>query len=206
MCKWRHKRRRCLHYLCLGHGDGRDVALNQRAPVCVVPGVAPVAVGVEVRDTYLDRYQGQIPGQVPGRSGPPRLRGSAQAVHRLRSVAVRESVPRVYGGRATTARSASQVPDHCARDLTSGRLTPPACLSRARPRIPDPAFPTRTPDVRIIRTPPGKPPYGRMPSVRPGRARRAAVSGSHRGGDRLPEDRQSRWRAFPGLTGPTPAR
>lgn len=35
-----------------GHGDAHAVALSQRALVRLVPGVAPVAAGVEVRDRY----------------------------------------------------------------------------------------------------------------------------------------------------------
>ncbi|WP_330288283.1 hypothetical protein [Streptomyces sp. NBC_00576] len=37
-----------------GLGDGRAVVPDRRAPVSLVPGVAPVAVGVEVRDRYRD--------------------------------------------------------------------------------------------------------------------------------------------------------
>ncbi|WP_329272307.1 hypothetical protein [Streptomyces sp. NBC_01451] len=37
-----------------GHGDGHAVALNQRAPVCLVPGVAPVAAGAEAGNRYRD--------------------------------------------------------------------------------------------------------------------------------------------------------
>lgn len=37
-----------------GHGDAHAVALNQRAPVRLVPGVAPVAAGAETRDRYRD--------------------------------------------------------------------------------------------------------------------------------------------------------
>jgi len=35
-----------------GHGDAYAVALSQRAPVRLVPGVSPVAAGAEVRDRY----------------------------------------------------------------------------------------------------------------------------------------------------------
>ncbi|MEH0419047.1 hypothetical protein [Streptomyces sp. B21-083] len=37
-----------------GHGDAYAVGSNQRAPVCLMPGIAPGAAGVEARNRYRD--------------------------------------------------------------------------------------------------------------------------------------------------------